>query len=665
MSTEVSNQLDRIEGAVGDIKTAITNKGTTVPSGAKIGDLAPLISSIRPQVNLQSKYVLPQDESRTVTADADYDGLSFVIVAAIPSEYKDTSSGDAVAGEILKGKKAWVDGSEVTGIMENRGAVSEILGVNAMGVLKTSAKIAAGYHNGDGQIVIIGETKTVTPDESTQNIGPTGGLNGSVLTKVTVNPIPSKYKDVTGADAEASQVVEGVAFLGKSGVVENGALLKYKNTTMAANAVNKTSNAVTIRTPFENPMYVENALYCDVPFEQFGDAEAAHVLKDKTFTSVDGFNATGTMTDRGAIDVKINPAMMPSQSYTIPKGYHDGNGKVSWEFTSSPTVYPTKEEQVVHSELGTVGMLSVTVKPIPSTYITTSDATASAGHIVDGETAYVDGEKVTGTLEKYDGSQLEGLAAGADENNVIVVTHFEDPNYVEGDSYVYSNVPLEGFGNATASDVRVGKTFTSSAGLKEDGTMPNVGVPAPTFTAQLDDDDDSGNTVWLRASVSQSAGYTAGGNNSTDIFPKLTVSGDTATMECGEVSISRKVTDPNLKAENIKKGVTIFGIVGTYEGEGNLATVNVNIADGDWCGPYDITYTNASGAQVTETVYCNDITIAILAGTPLYISIDNSASYSGAMAYDENNTLVGRYGWDENEIQLPTDGTYYSLYLCG
>ena len=99
--------------------------------------------------------------------------------------------------------------------------------------------------------------------------------------------------DINGANALPQHVVEGIAFVGKNGVVEDGALLKYKLTNMAANAVNKTSNAVTIRTPFENPMYVENALYSDVPFEQFGNVDEWHVAEGYTFTSADGFKATG------------------------------------------------------------------------------------------------------------------------------------------------------------------------------------------------------------------------------------------------------------------------------------------------------------------------------------------------------------------------------------
>jgi hypothetical protein len=59
------------------------------------------------------------------------------------SNVVNTSSGDAVAGDLLSGKIAWVDGAQVTGTMPDNGAV--------MLTPSTSDQaIAAGYHNGSG-----------------------------------------------------------------------------------------------------------------------------------------------------------------------------------------------------------------------------------------------------------------------------------------------------------------------------------------------------------------------------------------------------------------------------------------------------------------------------------------------------------------------------------
>ena len=69
-------------------------------------------------------------------------GVSIFGVSGDP-DVVDTSSGDAGAAEILSGKKAWVDGMELTGSMPNKGAMNFTPGSSAQ-------VIPQGYHNGFG-----------------------------------------------------------------------------------------------------------------------------------------------------------------------------------------------------------------------------------------------------------------------------------------------------------------------------------------------------------------------------------------------------------------------------------------------------------------------------------------------------------------------------------
>lgn len=55
-----------------------------------------------------------------------------------------------------------------------------------------------------------------------------------------------------------------------------------------------------------------------------GNADPSEVLNGKTFTNNKG-QQIGTMSDRGG----INKALSFGESYAIPEGYHNGNGKVS------------------------------------------------------------------------------------------------------------------------------------------------------------------------------------------------------------------------------------------------------------------------------------------------------------------------------------------------
>ena len=90
-----------------------------------------------------------------------------------------------------------------------------------------------------------------------------------------------------------------------------------------------------------------------------GNAVAADVLKGKTFSNGTQVGITGTMENRGAINQTLNAG----GSYTIPAGYHNGSGKVTVNSLASQT-----------------------------------SATAAAGNILSGKTAWVNGNKVTGSM---------------------------------------------------------------------------------------------------------------------------------------------------------------------------------------------------------------------------------------------------------------------------
>ena len=118
--------------------------------------------------------------------------------------------------------------------------------------------------------------------------------------------------------------------------------------------------------------------------------------------------------------------------------------------------------------------LKVTGTHVCSGGIDTSDATATANDIANGETAYVNGEKVTGTMP-YLAAAVADSAASA-SNGKLRLTKTADGKAMVYNGYKYRlEYPLSSLGTATSADVAAGKTFTSAAGLLVEGTNTGSG----------------------------------------------------------------------------------------------------------------------------------------------------------------------------------------------
>ena len=132
-------------GAVSKTLDATTsNQSYTVPSGYHNG-------SGTVQIVLEEKSATPSGSAQNITPTTGK-VLSKVTVAAIPAKYADTTGDDAVAANLLYGKKAHSISSgsavAITGSMPNNGAVTATFD----GLVTLSYTIPAGYHNGSGTV---------------------------------------------------------------------------------------------------------------------------------------------------------------------------------------------------------------------------------------------------------------------------------------------------------------------------------------------------------------------------------------------------------------------------------------------------------------------------------------------------------------------------------
>lgn len=264
------------------------------------------------------------------------------------------------------------------------------------------------------------------------------------------------------------------------------------------------------------------------------DAAAADVLSGKKIVLPDGELVAGTMPANGNVSKTLTIA---TPEYVIPIGYHAGSGSVKI-VGEAKSVTPTEAEQEITASAGKV-LSGVTVAAIPENYITTDDATATKDQILDGATAYVNGELVEGTMAN-NGAVSKTLAVGAVKYTVPegyhdgtgVVQIVTETKNVTPTKSVQSITPTSGkvLTNVTvtaipdeyqdvsgvtaeAAHVLDGFYFVASDGTLTEGTMANNNVLALSMTG-LDE---------TSSSVTIPVGFVAGGTVSltSDIEEQL------------------------------------------------------------------------------------------------------------------------------------------------
>ena len=228
----------------------------------------------------------------------------------------------------------------------------------------------------------------------------------------------------------------------------------------------------------------------------------------------------------------ISAQVKEGETYTIPKGYHDGTGTVSGVSgggsynLQSKSVTPTKKPQQVTPDGGYYGLSDVTVEAIPTQYQDASSVTATAGDVLTGKIIVTaDGSVTPGTMTNngavkktldtttksytiptgyHDGKG--GVSITTEEKTATPTKSPQDITPTTGQ--VLSKVTVEAIpaqyvdthdANAAAGDILTGKS-AYVGGAKIDGSMPNNGDTTGTFDGLSTE------------SYEIPAGYTSGGS---------------------------------------------------------------------------------------------------------------------------------------------------------
>lgn len=254
-------------------------------------------------------------------------------------------------------------------------------------------------------------------------------------------------------------------------------------------------------------------------------AAAGDVLAGKVIVAKDGTIVTGSMVNNGAVTKTLDVTVI---EYVIPKGYHNGLGKVTISLETK-SVTPTKSEQVISPTAGKV-LSKVTVAPIPDEYQVVTGVTTEAGHVLEGD-VFVDstGAEVEGTMPNNGAlsktldttTKSFSIPAGYTSGGSVSIStetksatpttssQTVSPSAGKVLSSVTVNPIPAAFGDASAmtasaneilaGEKAIGYDSTNKKAIVVTGTMPNNGAQSKTIDGLVD------------TSVSIPAGYTTGG----------------------------------------------------------------------------------------------------------------------------------------------------------
>ena len=426
-------------------------------------------------------------------------GTSIVSAATLASQ----TQGTATIDTILKGETAWVNGYLVEGIFDADDAIAQILA-------NTDAKreqVAAGkkfYSAVYGAITEgtmadhSGESpRTINPGESF-NI-PEGYYNGLSIVK-GVN-----LEDVTIGSANSDNIlVDKTAWVNGEKVTGTMPFNDIIFTELLAN------QSYIIPKGYHTGNGVVHAK--DLASQTVGDAIAENILLDKT-AWVNGEKIIGTMPINKPVEAQLNAG----EHYHIEEGYHDGSGWIWANDIESQTegnltpdtildgyhgwsngeeIYgsiPIKEQVILTLKAGDTYFIprgfhdgSSTITALGMEYQT--EGTAKEDDIISGQTAWVNGKKLTGTLA-FNGTaspddMLEGYTFyNNDPKNIrtgtLKLTGDAKPENVQKGISFYSDNPkniqvgtLELTGDALRAQVIEGKVFyTTDPSTPLTGTM--------------------------------------------------------------------------------------------------------------------------------------------------------------------------------------------------
>lgn len=389
-----------------------------------------------------------------------------------------------------------------------------------------------------------------------------------------------------------------------------------------------------------------------------GDAQAAQVLATKKFSAGVLYGATGTLTDYSGQTLGYNPDALP---YTFRSSTSDPTYRVN---VAIPNPYVGKVNTDTNLDIELWGISPRFVQAgckigkwdsaLTGTF--TADATAAAGDMIAGKTAYVNGNLVTGNVVDR-GAYTDAANIAVDGNTGTVYTRLQfgayrtatGSGYPEAVNYNTNCKP----GNIAAGQTVLGVAGTFTADATATASQILEGFSAGAKGAMV-----------LGTLPNRSGGWMGGVGATANpgrmhIYP-------TPGYYDGNYGYGVYYDDPEFIPANIRKDANVFGMVGTlqpgYSARGSAASGAVEVT-GLGFKPKAVlmrkSISSGSHNYITEYIEADSTTICWQFHVP-------STGFTASSTDTKATTIDGStYYVTDGGFKLPMDGagtTYWYAF---